>query len=74
MPLYEYQCSDCRKVSETLRPMSKADDPMLCAYCGSERTRRAMSVFATVGSGGASSSTSNGCGGCSGGHCSSCGH
>jgi len=75
MPLYEYHCSDCQSMFETLRPMSKADDPIQCARCGSEHTSRVLSVFATIGTErGTASSASGGCGGCSGGDCSHCGH
>ncbi len=75
MPLYEYYCHDCKAVTETLRPMSKADDPIQCAQCGSDHTSRALSMFATIGAGGSASLTSSsGCGGCSGGNCSHCGH
>jgi putative FmdB family regulatory protein len=80
MPLYEYYCADCRTKFETLRPMSKADDPIQCKSCESMRTSRALSLFAApINSepGAASAwpeggSLSGGCG-CGGGGCG-CGH
>ena len=33
MPLYEYYCADCQTKFETLRPMSKADEPIQCKQC-----------------------------------------
>lgn len=72
MPLYEYFCDDCETKFETLRPMSKADDPIQCKNCESMHTSRALSMFAAhVNNGGTVSSVAGG--GCSGGNCGSCG-
>ena len=71
MPLYEYYCLDCRKVFEALRPMSQSDAPIRCQSCESERTRRALSVFAAQVAGGEFRSSGGGCGcGCA----CACGH
>ena len=76
MPLYEYYCADCQTKFETLRPMSQADDPIQCRNCASERTSRALSLFAAHVKGGghssamAGSSCNGSCGSCGGG----CGH
>ena len=81
MPVYEYQCQQCDKRFELLRPMSQIDAPVACPRCASTDARRAISVFAAVSreAGGgsrmvASSSSGGGCGGCAGGHCGSCSH
>ncbi|HEX7008689.1 MAG TPA: zinc ribbon domain-containing protein [Phycisphaeraceae bacterium] len=50
MPVYEYACEDCGAVTEALRKMAEADAPLACERCGSERTRRAHSVFTAGGS------------------------
>ncbi|MFW6060382.1 MAG: FmdB family zinc ribbon protein [Phycisphaeraceae bacterium] len=50
MPIYEYACEQCDAVTEALRKMSEADEPIVCEKCGSDRTKRAHSVFA-AGSG-----------------------
>jgi len=56
MPLYEYRCKDCGEVFDKLRPVSKADDEILCPRCQSKKTERQLSTFAT----GACASTSRG--------------
>ena len=50
MPIYEYVCQDCGTRTEALRKMDEADAPLACGKCGSEKTRRAHSVFAACGS------------------------
>ncbi|MBI1337908.1 MAG: zinc ribbon domain-containing protein [Phycisphaera sp.] len=45
MPVYEYECGKCEKVTETLRKSSDADAPIVCEHCGSDKTRRMHSVF-----------------------------
>ena len=49
MPVYEYECADCRQTTEALRRMADADEPLACEGCGSEKTRRKHSVFAAAG-------------------------
>jgi len=46
MPLYEYQCSDCSRTFDLLRPYHRADETLDCPVCGSDRVRRKMSVIA----------------------------
>ena len=76
MPVYEYVCKDCDEKFEALRPMSKADSPIVCKNCSGKHTSRVMSVFAAHSDGKAVAATSGGggCGSCSGGSCASCGH
>ena len=74
MPIYEYVCSDCDKVFETLRSMSQADKPIACAACGGKHTRRKLSVFYAESGGKAVAGTSEpSCGSCAGGDCAHCG-
>ncbi|MAE67127.1 MAG: FmdB family transcriptional regulator [Phycisphaeraceae bacterium] len=47
MPVYEYECNDCGKITETLRRMNEADEKIACTHCGSTKTARTHSVFAT---------------------------
>jgi len=49
MPVYEYRCDQCQSLTESLRTMAAADDPIACQQCGSGQTRRVQSVF-TAGS------------------------
>ena len=73
MPVYEYYCSKCNTKFEALRPMSKADDPIPCENCESERTARVLSVFFAVSGSQPVSGMSDG-GGCACGGACSCGH
>jgi putative FmdB family regulatory protein len=43
MPLYEYQCEQCGKVFERLRPMTEtaATEPVVCG-CGSRNVERVL--------------------------------
>lgn len=69
MPIYEYRCEDCGEVTEGLRSMSSADEPIACEHCGSQKTQRVQSVFAaSVAEGGGGSDP--GPGACPGGMCS----
>ena len=48
MPIYEYECADCRRrVSLLIRSISSAAAPA-CPRCGSTALTRLMSRFATV--------------------------
>ena len=48
MPIYEYECHDCRRrVSLLIRSLASPDAPA-CPRCGGARLTRVMSRFATV--------------------------
>jgi putative FmdB family regulatory protein len=79
MPIYEYRCAKCDCLTETLRPMAEADQPMACEHCGSRQTARQHSVFSAQGGhrgepamAGAAGGGGDRCGSCSGGNCSCC--
>ncbi len=40
MPIYEYRCSACGADFESIRPVSRADDPISCQICGAAATRQ----------------------------------
>jgi len=70
MPVYEYRCQDCGELTESIRAMREADEPIACSHCGLSRTARVQSVFTAAQSGPASTSmawSGGGQGGC--GHC-----
>jgi len=79
MPIYEYICGNCETRFEMLRPMSQADNPVVCPRCASPNARRAISTFAAVSKDGngssrmIASSSGSGCASCAGGTCSTCG-
>jgi putative FmdB family regulatory protein len=51
MPIYEYRCEACGKLSSALLKSWDAADPP-CPFCGSAGVQRQVSRFATVRSGG----------------------
>lgn len=75
MAIYEYACEECGQQFEALRSMGAADDRIACKACGSERTRRALSVFFAHSKGRSHSHAGrDGCGNCQGGNCAGCRH
>ncbi|HJN93944.1 MAG TPA: zinc ribbon domain-containing protein [Dehalococcoidia bacterium] len=47
MPIYEYRCDDCQRVTEAFhRDLNKAKKPN-CEHCDSVQTTRVISRFAT---------------------------
>ena len=40
MPIYEYRCPACGNEFESIRPVSRADDPIDCKACGQPATRQ----------------------------------
>lgn len=54
MPLFEYRCEDCEETFERLEWRHEAGEPAECPACGSVRTERCVSAFATRGSRGSS--------------------
>lgn len=46
MPIYEYRCADCSRLTSVLvRSADRAETPQ-CSRCGSGKTSRALSRFA----------------------------
>ncbi|MFW6081479.1 MAG: FmdB family zinc ribbon protein [Desulfosalsimonas sp.] len=58
MPIYEYQCEDCKKVFEVIVMGSSPEIPS-CRKCGSRRVARRISAANTIG--GSAGKTSSGC-------------
>ena len=51
MPLYEYECQKCGKLTEILQSHAKADNvdnEVKCPECGSFEMRRKFSTFGVV--------------------------
>ena len=40
MPIYEYLCSGCGAQFESIRTVSRADDPINCKLCGAPASRQ----------------------------------
>jgi putative FmdB family regulatory protein len=47
MPIYEYECSDCGKVSEIMAGIGRQSDALQCKYCGSSTLNKIPS-FASI--------------------------
>ena len=54
MPLYEFQCTDCKDEFEELVRSSMAVVEVKCPRCGGEHVKRKLSLFASKGGGGSS--------------------
>ena len=48
MPIYEYDCGDCRRRVSLLVLRPSSDEPARCPRCGGTSLTRLMSRFATV--------------------------
>ncbi len=49
MPIYEYRCADCGRVTNVfVRTVSTAFADPVCEHCGSTKTARAVSKFAVA--------------------------
>ncbi len=46
MPLFEYKCEDCGKLSEIL--LFKSDDRPECNYCGSKNITKCLSAHSSM--------------------------
>lgn len=72
MPIFEYECANCRKPFEKLVRSGNTVAVVACPSCGSHRTKRKISSFAHTVKGGSSTpksssgSCSGNCGGCKG--------
>ncbi len=73
MPIFEFICEKCGVKFEKIQ-MKSAPDPA-CSECGGA-SRRQISNFGFVGSGGGKSSAQldSSCGSCSSHNCGSCSH
>ena len=71
MPIYEYICDECSERFEKIVINKQAE--ITCPKCASKKATIQLSVFATAGSNGTSSTPigfTGGGGGCCGGGCS----
>jgi putative FmdB family regulatory protein len=46
MPIYEYQCHDCKKRNAVLILSLRTPSPASCTHCGGSRMERLLSRFA----------------------------
>ncbi|MBN1900306.1 zinc ribbon domain-containing protein [Candidatus Sumerlaeota bacterium] len=77
MPVYEYQCADCKHITEFLERFDNKE-PHECEKCHSGKMSRILSRFGSVSGNSDGESfdgedSSSGCSSCSLDNCSSCG-
>jgi len=52
MPLYEFRCKHCGRISEFLSKMGDFGENLVCPHCGSKSLDKQMSVTALISSDG----------------------
>ena len=57
MPIYEYKCAECGGTFCVLQPAGARHTGAVCACCGSNNTRRVVSVFNSSKGSGSCTST-----------------
>ncbi|MEO0075387.1 MAG: zinc ribbon domain-containing protein [candidate division WOR-3 bacterium] len=70
MPLYDFECLNCKKTFEDLIMHYKKSQKICCPNCGSKNVKRLISLFGVAGTEKKVSSSS--CHNCSTKNCSSC--
>ncbi|RJP73778.1 MAG: zinc ribbon domain-containing protein [Candidatus Zixiibacteriota bacterium] len=75
MPIYEFECRECRHHFDELVRASVNLQDIVCPQCGTNEPKKRMSAFG-FSSGGktVSSAASSACGSCHSGNCSTCRH
>jgi putative FmdB family regulatory protein len=46
VPIYEYRCADCRKITSVFVRSSSSEKAVSCEKCGSSKTSKVLSRFA----------------------------
>jgi len=62
MPIYEYRCENCGKITEFLVMRSSDAETVICKYCGSKKLKKLISKPAAVIMGNSRSPGSTCCG------------
>ncbi|MEW6685937.1 MAG: zinc ribbon domain-containing protein [Candidatus Edwardsbacteria bacterium] len=62
MPIYEYQCQNCRKVVEVLQKGFTQNEPLVCPDCGSTEMKRMISSPGVIVMGGSTPKGTTCCG------------
>ena len=62
MPIYEYCCGECDEEFELFVRSAARQNAPTCPKCGSQRVRKALSLFGVGGMGGSSKARAASCG------------
>ena len=69
MPVFEYQCQDCKKQYEVYHKVREISEDNRCPACGSPRHKKLMSASVVSMGPSASSTRPEACEGCCNGSC-----
>ena len=74
MPIFEYDCKKCGKVSEILTGVSAIEPEIVCSHCGSRELKKKFSVanFAVAGARSSARADAPPCGASPGDTCGHC--
>jgi putative FmdB family regulatory protein len=59
MPIYEYQCDNCKEPFEVFARSISAPTQVACPKCGGADVEKQVAAFATIGAGAATLSASS---------------
>lgn len=59
MPIFEYQCEECKTKFEILHKNSSSNEEVLCPKCHSKKSKKLISSFNSVESGSSDFSNSS---------------
>ena len=62
MPIYEYCCDECGEKFELFVRSAAQKTTLTCPSCGSEKVRKAISLFGVGSTGGSSRTNAASCG------------
>ena len=51
MPIFEYKCGDCNKISQILHGVGQGDEEIACGHCGSKKVEKMLSSFSVASPG-----------------------
>jgi len=59
MPTYSFLCTQCGKDFSLRRKVDEVDDPAACPECGSDETKRQLSIFYATNTGSSTAAASS---------------
>jgi putative FmdB family regulatory protein len=59
MPIYEYRCEECDEPFEVFLRSFSQQTELICPKCGSQRVKKAISLFAVGGTSGSKTSVAS---------------
>jgi len=72
MPIYEFRCRRCGKITEKLCRLEESGEDLPCSYCTERELQKIFSLIQRPARSGESSAAGGSCGSCNGGSCATC--